>query len=99
MSKRPETPHSRERYHPWSTYIAAREEARRRGDRRVGTEHLLVALLENPGPSTCSPRSSSCRDPTRQPSCSPRSARDRTPSERATPMCKRVTPPAGAVRT
>jgi hypothetical protein len=48
MSKRPEMPHSRERYHPWSTYIVAREEARRRGDRRVGTEHLLVALLENP---------------------------------------------------
>ena len=27
---------------------AAREEARRRGDRRVGTEHLLLALLEDP---------------------------------------------------
>jgi hypothetical protein len=35
-------------YHPWSTYIAAREEARRRGDRKVGTEHLLVALLSDP---------------------------------------------------
>ena len=34
-----------EEYHPWSTYIDAREEARRRGDRRVGTEHLLLALL------------------------------------------------------
>jgi hypothetical protein len=32
-------------YHPWTTYIAAREEARRRGDRKVGTEHLLLALL------------------------------------------------------
>jgi hypothetical protein len=32
-------------YHPWAIYIAAREEARCRGDRRVGTEHLLVALL------------------------------------------------------
>jgi len=35
-------------YHPWKTYIAAREEARCRGDRRVGTEHLLVALLLEP---------------------------------------------------
>jgi Clp amino terminal domain, pathogenicity island component len=35
-------------YHPWSTYIVAREEARRRGDRKVGTEHLLVALLSDP---------------------------------------------------
>jgi hypothetical protein len=32
-------------YHPWTTYIDAREEARRRGDRRVGTEHLALALL------------------------------------------------------
>jgi hypothetical protein len=35
-------------YNPWATYIAAREEARCRGDRRVGTEHLLVALLLRP---------------------------------------------------
>jgi hypothetical protein len=35
-------------YHPWGTYIRAREEARRRGDRRCGTEHLLVALLGDP---------------------------------------------------
>jgi Clp amino terminal domain, pathogenicity island component len=35
-------------YHPWSTYITAREEARRRGDRKVGTEHLLLALLSEP---------------------------------------------------
>ena len=35
-------------WNPWATYIAAREEARRRGDRRVGTEHLLVALLLEP---------------------------------------------------
>jgi ATP-dependent Clp protease ATP-binding subunit ClpA len=35
-------------YHPWTTYIAAREEARRRGDRKVGTEHLLLALLLEP---------------------------------------------------
>jgi hypothetical protein len=35
------------KYHPWTTYIHAREEARRRGDRRVGTEHLLLALLRD----------------------------------------------------
>jgi hypothetical protein len=35
-------------YHPWSTYIDAREEARRRGDRKVGTEHLMLALLREP---------------------------------------------------
>ena len=35
-------------WNPWSTYMAAREEARCRGDRRVGTEHLLVALLLEP---------------------------------------------------
>ena len=35
-------------YHPWSTYIEAREEARRLGDRRVGTDHLLLGLLHDP---------------------------------------------------
>jgi hypothetical protein len=35
-------------YHPWSTYVVAREEARRRGDRRIGTELVLVALLSEP---------------------------------------------------
>jgi hypothetical protein len=35
-------------YHPWSTYIDAREEARRRGDRKVGTEHLILGLLREP---------------------------------------------------
>jgi Clp amino terminal domain, pathogenicity island component len=35
-------------YHPWTTYIDAREEARRRGDRKVGTEHLVLALLLEP---------------------------------------------------
>ncbi len=35
-------------YHPWTTYIYAREEARRRGDRRVGTEHLLLGLAREP---------------------------------------------------
>jgi hypothetical protein len=36
-------------YHPWTTYIHAREEARRRGDRKVGTEHLLLGLLHEKG--------------------------------------------------
>lgn len=36
-------------YHPWTTYMWASEEARRRGDRRVGTDHLLLGLLEDPG--------------------------------------------------
>jgi len=35
-------------YHPWRTYIDAREEARRRGDRKVGTEHLILGLLWEP---------------------------------------------------
>ena len=35
-------------YHPWTTYIAARHEARRRGDHKVGTEHLVLALLVEP---------------------------------------------------
>jgi ATPases with chaperone activity, ATP-binding subunit len=33
--------------HVWALYLRASEEARRRGDRRTGTEHLLVALLEH----------------------------------------------------
>ena len=32
--------------HPWAIYLLASEEARRRGDRRTGTDHLLVALLQ-----------------------------------------------------
>lgn len=32
-------------YHPWSTYIDSVREARRRWDRRVGTEHILLGLL------------------------------------------------------
>jgi hypothetical protein len=35
-------------YLAWSAYIDAREEARRRGDRKVGTEHLILALLREP---------------------------------------------------
>jgi hypothetical protein len=38
----PETPHV------WAIYLRASEEARRRGDRRVGTDHLLLALFEYP---------------------------------------------------
>ncbi len=34
--------------HPWGIYLRAGEEARRRGDRRTGTDHLLLALLEDP---------------------------------------------------
>jgi len=34
--------------HPWTIYMRAGEEARRRGDRRTGTDHLLLALLEEP---------------------------------------------------
>jgi ATP-dependent Clp protease ATP-binding subunit ClpA len=33
--------------HGWAVYLRASEEARRRGDRRTGTEHLLLALLED----------------------------------------------------
>lgn len=32
--------------HAWAVYLRASEEARRRGDRRTGTDHLLLALLE-----------------------------------------------------
>jgi Clp amino terminal domain, pathogenicity island component len=35
-------------YHPWTTCLYAREEARRRGDRRVGTGHLVLGLLREP---------------------------------------------------
>jgi hypothetical protein len=34
--------------HPWAIYMQASEEARRRGDRRTGTDHVLLALLEDP---------------------------------------------------
>jgi hypothetical protein len=34
--------------HPWAIYMRASEQARRRGDRRTGTDHLLLALLEEP---------------------------------------------------
>jgi len=35
-------------YHPWTTYMWASEEARQRGDRKAGTDHLLLGLLEEP---------------------------------------------------
>jgi Clp amino terminal domain, pathogenicity island component len=35
-------------HHPWAIYLRASEEARRRGDRRTGTDHLLLAVLEDP---------------------------------------------------
>jgi Clp amino terminal domain, pathogenicity island component len=34
--------------HPWAIYLRASEEARRRGDRRTGTDHVLLSLLEDP---------------------------------------------------
>jgi hypothetical protein len=37
-----------EMLHGWAIYLQAGEEARRRGDRRTGTDHLLLALLDSP---------------------------------------------------
>lgn len=37
-----------EMLHAWAICLQASEEARRRGDRRTGTEHILLALLEDP---------------------------------------------------
>ena len=34
--------------HVWAICLQASEEARRRGDRRTGTDHILLALLEDP---------------------------------------------------
>src|SRR6202050_1953846 len=34
--------------HGWAIYLRAGEEARRRGDRRTGTDHVLLGLLEDP---------------------------------------------------
>jgi ATP-dependent Clp protease ATP-binding subunit ClpA len=34
-------------HHAWAVFLRASEEARRRGDRRTGTDHLLLALLED----------------------------------------------------
>ena len=35
-------------HHAWAICLQATEEARRRGDRRTGTDHVLLALLEDP---------------------------------------------------
>ena len=35
-------------HHAWAIYLQGSEEARRRGDRRTGTDHVLLALLEDP---------------------------------------------------
>ena len=37
-----------DRYHPWATHIYARQEARSRGDRKIGSEHLVLGLLREP---------------------------------------------------
>jgi ATP-dependent Clp protease ATP-binding subunit ClpA len=39
---------TKERFGLGRVYLAATEEAKRRGDRRVGTEHLALALLIDP---------------------------------------------------
>jgi Clp amino terminal domain, pathogenicity island component len=36
-----------EALHAWAIYLRASEEARRRGDRRTGTDHILLAVLED----------------------------------------------------
>ena len=41
-------PVATETLHGWAIYLRAGEEARRRGDRRVGTDHVLLALFEDP---------------------------------------------------
>jgi ATP-dependent Clp protease ATP-binding subunit ClpA len=45
MTTEPAAP---EALHGWAIYLRASEEARRRGDRRTGTDHVLLALLEEP---------------------------------------------------
>jgi Clp amino terminal domain, pathogenicity island component len=37
-----------EALHAWAIYLRAGEEARRRGDRRIGTDHVLLALFDDP---------------------------------------------------
>lgn len=37
-----------EMLHGWAIYLRASEEARRQGDRRTGTDHLLLALFDDP---------------------------------------------------
>ncbi len=45
MTTEPAAP---EQLHGWAIYLRASEEARRRGDRRTGTDHILLALFEDP---------------------------------------------------
>jgi hypothetical protein len=45
MTTEPDAP---EMLHVWAIYLRASEEARRRGDRRTGTDHILLALFEDP---------------------------------------------------
>jgi hypothetical protein len=45
MTSEPVAP---ETLHAWAVYLRASEEARRRGDRRTGTDHILLALFEDP---------------------------------------------------
>jgi ATP-dependent Clp protease ATP-binding subunit ClpA len=45
MTTEPAAP---ETLHGWAIYLQASEEARRRGDRRTGTDHVLLALFEDP---------------------------------------------------
>ena len=45
MTTEPVAPES---LHAWAIYLRASEEARRRGDRRTGTDHILLALFEDP---------------------------------------------------
>jgi hypothetical protein len=39
---------AQETLHAWAICLQAGEEARRRGDRRYGTDHILLALFEDP---------------------------------------------------
>jgi len=45
MTTEPDAP---EVLHVWAICLRASEEARRRGDRRTGTDHVLLGLLEDP---------------------------------------------------
>ena len=37
-----------ETLHGWAIYLQAGEEARSRGDRRIGTDHVLLAVFDDP---------------------------------------------------
>ncbi len=41
-----------ETLHVWAIYLRASEEARRRGDRRTGTDHIVLGLFEDPSIET-----------------------------------------------